>query len=142
MSKLIEDPFGVLTPKNKDSIILILENIRKGISSGSISVKDTEKSFSYLTEIEEALAGYITRVSDFTEKRQKIENQMSVLRSNELTEFMHNLEHATSDKDDSESKINLIESELNEERLTISKLISEIESKLREFSNTVYVVVR
>ncbi len=142
LSKLIEDPFGVLTPKNKDSIILILENIRKGISSGSISVKDTEKSFSYLTEIEEALAGYITRVSDFTEKRQKIENQMSVLRSNELTEFMHNLEHATSDKDDSESKINLIESELNEERLTISKLISEIESKLREFSNTVYVVVR
>ncbi|MBS3922010.1 MAG: exonuclease SbcC [Nitrosarchaeum sp.] len=142
LSKLIEDPFGVLTPKNNDSIILILENVRKGISSGSISVKDVEKSFSYLTEIEEALAGYIAQVSDFTEKRQKIETQLSALRSNELAELTHNLQHATSDKDDSESKINVIESELNEERSTISKLISEIEVKLREFSNTVYVIAR
>lgn len=142
LSKLIEDPFGVLTPKNKDSIILILENVRKGISSGSISVKDVEKSFSYLTEIEEALAGYIAQVSDFTEKRQKIENQMSAVRSDDLTELTHNLQHTTSDKDDSESKIDIIESELNEERSTISKLISEIEVKLREFSNTVYVIAR
>ncbi|GKS66506.1 hypothetical protein YTPLAS73_00530 [Nitrosarchaeum sp.] len=142
LSKLIEDPFGVLTPKNKDSIILILENVRKGISSGSISVKDIEKSYSYLTEIEESLGGYIARVFDFTEKRQKIENQMYSLQSDDLTEFTHNLQHATSDKADSESKINIIESELNDERSTISKLISEIEVKLREFSNTVYVITR
>jgi len=140
LSKLIEDPFGVLTPKNKDSIILILENVRKGISSGSISVKDIEKSFSYLTEIEEAIGGYIARVSDFTEKRQTIENQMSALQSNELTELTHNLQHAISDKDDSESKINIIESELNQERSSIYGLISEIEVKLREFSNTDYII--
>src|SRR3989338_1180001 len=57
LSKLIEDPFEVLLFKNRDSIILILENVRKGITSGSISVRDTEKSFSQITETEEALDG-------------------------------------------------------------------------------------
>ena len=70
LSKLIEDPFEVLLSKNRDSIILILENVRKGISSGSISVKDTEKSFSQITETEEALDGFIKQVTAFVDKRQ------------------------------------------------------------------------
>ena len=45
LSTLVDDPFDALVPENSDTIIIILENIRKGISSGSISVKDTEKTF-------------------------------------------------------------------------------------------------
>lgn len=142
LSRLLEDPFNVLHIKNKDSIILILENVRKGIASGSISVKDTEKSFSYLTEIEEALGGYISRVSDFTDKRKKIEHQISSLKSEELSKLEHNLEHSISDKADSELKIKSFESELTEEHTAISKLISDIEVKLRTFSNTVYTIDR
>ncbi len=142
LSKLLEDPFSVLDVKNKDSIILILENVRKGIASGSISVKDTEKSFSYLTEIEEALSGYIARISDYTDKRKKIEQQMSSLESEELSKLEQNLEHSISDKSDSDLKIKSFESELTEEHASISKLISDIEVKLRAFSNTVYVIAR
>lgn len=142
LSQLLEDPFSVLLLKNKDSIILILENVRKGISSGSISVKDTEKSFSHITEIEEALGGYIVQVADFLDKRQKIENQMSALESDELSELTHNLKNTVSDKDDSELKIKSFQSELSEEKRAVSKLISDIEVKLREFSSTSYVIAR
>ena len=44
----------MLLPQNKDSIIVILENVRKGITSGSISVKDIDKSLSQITETEES----------------------------------------------------------------------------------------
>ena len=142
LSQLIEDPFSVLLLKNKDSIILILENVRKGISSGSISVKDAEKSFSHITEIEEALGRYIIQVTNFLDERQKIENQMSALESNELSELTHNLKNTVSDKDDSELKIKSFQSELSEENHTVSKLISDIEVKLREFSSTSYVITR
>jgi len=142
LSQLIEDPFSVLLLKNKDSIILILENVRKGISSGSISVKDAEKSFSHITEIEEALGGYIVQVTNFLDERQKIENQMSALESNELSVLTHNLKNTVSDKDDSELKIKSFQSELSEENHTVSKLISDIEAKLREFSSTSYVIAR
>ena len=142
LSQLIEDPFSVLLLKNKDSIILILENVRKGISSGSISVKDAEKSFSHITEIEEALGRYIIQVTNFLDERQKIENQMSALESDELSELTHNLKNTVSDKDDSELKIKSFQSELSEENHTVSKLISDIEVKLREFSSTSYVITR
>jgi hypothetical protein len=140
LNKLIEDPFEVLLPKNKDSVILILENVRKGITSGSISVKDPEKSFFQITETEEALDGFIKEVNDFVDKRQNIQDQMAALEPVELTIFVRDLNSALSDKHDYELKIKTLQSEINEDSSTIPTLISDIEVKLKKFSNTTYVV--
>ena len=140
LNKLIEDPFEVLLPKNKDSVILILENVRKGITSGSISVKDTEKSFFQITETEEALDGFIKEVNDFVDKRQNIQDQMTALEPVELTIFVRDLNSALSDKHDYELKIKTLQSEINEDSSTIPTLIYDIEVKLKKFSNTTYVV--
>ncbi|MCE9653212.1 MAG: exonuclease SbcC [Nitrosarchaeum sp.] len=140
LSKLIEEPFEVLLLKNRDSIILILENVRKGISSGSISVKDTEKSFSQLTELEESLDGLIHQVNDFEEEKKKIQNQMNALEPRELSELTKNLKHMMTDKEDSELKIKTFQSEINEIHSNTTKLISKIENKLRTFTNTVYSI--
>ncbi|MBI2128325.1 MAG: exonuclease SbcC [Nitrosarchaeum sp.] len=140
LSKLIEDPFEVLLSKNRDSIILILENVRKGITSGSISVKDTEKSFSQITETEEALDGFIKQVTEFVDKRKNIQDQMIALESNELSDLTSDLKNALSDKEDSKSKIKTFQDEINESHSNIPKLISNIEVKLRKFSNTTYTI--
>src|SRR3989338_4477147 len=140
LTKLIEDPFEVLLSKNRDSIILILENVRKGISSGAISVKDTEKSFSQITETEEALDGFIKQVNDFVDKRQNIQDQMLAFEPDELSALMRDLNNALSDKDDYELKIKTLQAEINEDRPNIPKLITDIEIKLKKFSNTVYTV--
>ena len=140
LSKLIEDPFEVLLSKNRDSIILILENVRKGITSGSISVKDTEKSFSQITETEEALDGFIKQVTEFVDKRKNIQDQMIALESNELSDLTSDLKNALSDKEDSKSKIKTFQDEINEYHSNIPKLISNIEVKLRKFSNTAYTI--
>lgn len=140
LTKLLDNPFEVLIPKNKDSIILILENMRKEISSGSISVKDIPKSFTQITEIEEALDGFIKQVSDFIEKRQNIQNQMSELESTELSILKRDLKNTFSDKEDSELKIKNIQHEISEISTTLPKLVSDVEVKLRIFANTPYVV--
>jgi hypothetical protein len=140
LSKLIEDPFEVLLSKNRDSIILILENVRKGITSGSISVKDPEKSFSQITETEEALDGFIKQVTAFVDKRQNIQDQMIALESNELSHLTSDLKNALSNKEDSKLKIKTFQDEINESHSNIPKLISDIEVKLRKFSNTVYTI--
>ncbi len=140
LSKLIEDPFEALLSKNRDSIILILENIRKGITSGSISVKDAEKSFSQITETEEALDGFIQQVNEFVDKRKNIQDQMIALESNELSDLTNDLKNALSDKEDSKSKIKTFQDEINESHSNIPKLISNIEVKLRKFSNTAYTI--
>ncbi|CAD6517984.1 conserved hypothetical protein [metagenome] len=140
LSGLIEDPFEVLLPKNKDSIIIILENIRKAISSESISVKDVDKSFSQLTEIEEALDGLIHQVNDYVDKKQKILNQIKSLESRELQDLTKNLKNLIADKEDSELKIKTFQSEINDIRSNSTKLIADIETKLRKFSNTTYSI--
>ena len=140
LSGLKEDPFEVLLPKNKDSIIIILENIRKAISSESISVKDVDKSFSQLTEIEEALDGLIHQVNDYVDKKQKILNQIKSLESRELQDLTKNLKNLIADKEDSELKIKTFQSEINDIRSNSTKLIADIETKLRKFSNTTYSI--
>ena len=139
--KLIKDPFDVLLLKNKDSIITILENIRKGISSGSISVKDFEKSSYQITETEEALDGFIRQVDDFIQQRQHIQDQINALESDKLSLHTRDLNTALYDKDNSKSKIRAIEDEINADHLLVPKLISEIEVKLQTFSNTKYTIV-
>lgn len=140
LSQLIKDPFDVLLSKNRDSIILILENVRKGISSGSISVKDQEKSFSQITETEEALDGFIKQVNDFIDKKQNIQNQMVTLEPDKLSDLTRDLKNALSNKEDSELKIKTFQAEINEDHSSIKKLISDVEVKLRTFSNTVYTI--
>ena len=61
LSALVDNPIDALIPENLDSIVLILENIRKAVSSGSISVKDTQKTLTQLTETEESLDGFIKK---------------------------------------------------------------------------------
>ncbi|MCH6586493.1 MAG: exonuclease SbcC, partial [Thaumarchaeota archaeon] len=141
LTKLVEDPFNVLLPQNKDSIIVILENVRKGISSGSISVKDTDKSFSQITETEEALDGFLKQISEYSEKHEKMKNDLNSLNPDELVSLEHDLAKNISFKEDSQLKSETFQGEIDEIDSKIPKLVSEIEEKLRQFSNTKYAVL-
>jgi hypothetical protein len=141
LTRLIKDPFEVLTQQNKDSIILILENVRKGISSGSISVKDLDKSLSYITETEEILDNFVKQISEYLEKHEKMENDLNSLNPDELVSLEQELTKNTSFKEDSQLKSETFQGEVNEIDSKIPQLVSEIEKKLRHFSNTEYTVL-
>ena len=141
LTRLIKDPFEVLIPQNKDSIILILENVRKGISSGSISVKDIDKSLSYITETEEILDNFVKQISEYLEKHEKMENDLNSLNPGELVSLEQELTKNTSFKEDSQLKSETFQGEINEIDSKIPQLVSEIEKKLRHFSNTEYTVL-
>jgi len=141
LSKLVEDPINVLFPQNKDPIIVILENVRKGISSGSISVKDIDKSLSQITETEEALDGFVKQISEYSEKHEKMKNDLNSLNPDELVSLEHELAKNISFKEDSQLKSETFHGEIDEIDSKIPKLVSEIEEKLRQFSNTKYAVL-
>ena len=141
LSKLVDNPFDVLLPKNTDSIIVILENVRKGISSGSISVKDVDKSLSYLTETEEALDVFVKQISEYLAKNEKMINDLKSLSSKELESLESDLAKHISFKEDSQQKFEMIKEEIDEINSKIPQLVSGIEGKLRQFSNTKYTVL-
>ena len=141
LSLLINDPFSALTEKNKDSIIIIFENIKKGILSGSISVKDVEKSKSYLAETQELVDDFIKKINNFVEKRQKIQNTLSSFDNRELSTQQKNLDKTLNNKQEIEFKISSLREEIEENQNNLPKLVSEIETKLKRFSNTDYTIV-
>ena len=142
LSQLIKEPYNALTPKNKDSIIVIFQSVRKGISSGSISVKDVEKSTSYLRETEELLGEFIKKINNFVEKKQEIQSKIAEFDNSELSTLQKNLEKTMTQKQDNSSKISSFKKEVDENHANIPKIISEIENKLKRFSNTDYAIIR
>ena len=142
LSQLIKEPYNALTLKNKDSIIVIFESVRKGISSGSISVKDVEKSTSYLRETEELLGEFIKKINNFVEKKQEIQSKITEFDNNELSTLQKNLEKTMTQKQDNGSKISSFKKDIDENHANIPKIISEIENKLQRFSNTDYTIIR
>ena len=141
LSRLVAEPFDVLSSDNKDSIITILENVRKGISSGSISVKDVDKTSSQITETEESLDAFVKQVSDYHKKYEELKNDVNSLMSNDLISLEDDLDKNTSLVNDSQMKSETFQGEIDEIDSKIPELVSEIEQKLRQFSNTRYTVL-
>lgn len=142
LSQLIKEPYNALTPKNKKSIIVIFESVRKGITSGSISVKDVEKSTSYLMETEELLDEFIKKINNFVETKQEIQSKIAEFDNSELSTLQKNLEKTITQKQDNVSKISLFKKDVDENHENIPKIISEIENKIKRFSNTDYTIIR
>ncbi|MCH8915020.1 MAG: exonuclease SbcC [Thaumarchaeota archaeon] len=141
LTNLVKNPFDVILPQNKDSIIVILENVRKGISSGSISVKDIDKSLFYITETEESLDGFVNQISEYLEKYEKMKNNLNSLNSDELVLLEQEMAKNILLKEDSQIKSETFQSEMDEIDSKIPHLVSEIEEKLGQFSNTKYIVL-
>ena len=140
LSNLVSEPIDVLSSNNYDSIILILENVRKGITSGSISVKDVEKTSLQITETEESLNGFIKLVSEYNEKYNQMQNDVTSLMPSDLLSLESDLIKSTLLNDESNLKSKTFQGEIDEIDSKIPKLVLEIENKLRQFSNTKYSI--
>ena len=140
LSNLVSEPIDALSSNNYDSIILILENVRKGIISGSISVKDVEKTSLQITETEESLDGFIKLVSEYNEKYNQMQNDVTSLMPSDLLSLESDLTKTTLLNDESNLKSKTFQGEIDEIDSKIPKLVLEIEGKLRQFSNTKYTI--
>ena len=140
LSNLVSEPIDALSSNNYDSIILILENVRKGITSGSISVKDVEKTSLQITETEESLNGFIKLVSEYNEKYKQMQNDVTSLMPSDLLSLESDLTKTTLLNDESNLKSKTFQGEIDEIDSKIPKLVLEIEGKLRQFSNTKYTI--
>ena len=141
LSSLVSEPFDVISSDNKDSIIIILENVRKGVLSGSISVKDVDKTSSQITETEESLDDFVHQISNYHKKYEEMKNDLNSLMPNDLVSLEDDLDKNSSLKSDFEMKSESFQGEIDEIDSKIPKLVSEIEQKLRQFSNTRYTVL-
>jgi hypothetical protein len=137
---LIANPYNELVDSNKRDILQILESTRKGIQSGSVSVKDTDKS---LTQIDETLSfidTFIEKIASFNMSKNDIENKLSIFSSEELRQKESQLTKHQNDKLALETKIQSRENELQNTIELIPKHVKSLESILNQISAIQYTI--
>ena len=140
LENLIARPYDVLIDTNRQDIIQILESTKRGVQSGSVSVKDSSKSLSQIDETLSLLSGFIEKISSFHKSKNDIENKLSVFDNEQLRQKESILIKHENDKLVLESKIKSAEKELADTTELIPKWIKSLESTLNEISAVQYII--
>ena len=140
MEKLVTEPFIILSHENKNEIIKILSSVRKGIESGTISVKDTEKSIANIDETIEMLDGFIKEIFNFTEKKNNLLEELELFNKHELRQNEEILEKTKLEKSDAELKIKRLQEAISQTKKRLPEILMDIEVRLRRASSIKYTV--
>ena len=140
LTNLIANPYDVLIDTNKQDIVQILESTRNGIQSGSVSVKDTQKSVLQIDETLSLLSGFIVKISNFNSSKNDIESKLLAFSNDELRQKESNLSMHHNDKLSLESKIKSIEEELTSTIEFIPKSTKSVELILNQISAVQYII--
>ena len=142
--KLLEDliarPYDVLIDANRKDIIQILESTKNGVQSGSVSVKDSNKSLSQIDETLSLLSSFIEKISGFHRSKDDIEHKLSVFDSEQLRQKESILHKHEDNKSNLESKIKSTEKELVDTTELIPKWLKLLESVLNQISAVQYTI--
>jgi len=134
MGRLIENPVDVIIPENKDSVIQILEAVNKAVISGSVSVKDSEKSIHQIQETIGRLDEFITQKRKFLGKKESLEKKLDTFDLTEIQNKERILSEITEQKNEAEPNLANLKNDINDAEKRISHLILDTEIKLKEIS--------
>ena len=137
---LLENPYHILIDANKQDIVQILESTRRGVQSGSISVKNTDKSLSQIDETLSLLPVFIEKISVFNRSKSDSESKLLVFNNEQLRQKESALNKHKNDKSSLESKIGSTEKELRDTTEFIPKCFKSVESILNQISAVQYTI--
>ena len=132
--------YNVLIETNRKDIIQILESTKKGIQSGSVSVKDSSKSLLQIDDTLSLLSKFIEMISTFHKSKNDIESKLSVFDNEQLRQKESILSKHENDISILESKIKSAEKELVNTTELIPKWIKSLELTLNEISAVQYII--
>lgn len=136
MDELLANPYEVISPHNKDSIIHILEAVEKSVISGSISVKDSEKSIEQVQETISRLDEFIALKQAYSNKVSALEKELAVFDIKSLESKEHDLHKAKTDVTNMERIKKKLDEEVKDGNHTLTKNISHLESGVSKLTGS------
>lgn len=138
LERLAERPSQVVAAESKESILTILESCMKGIVSGTVSVKETDKSVDQITNLMSGLDVFISKKNSIKSQILEIEQQNTTFDYKKLEMLEKQLAKSRSDSEDAQSKIKNLNSELEQKTAQKQKLVMDLESSLEKLLGTKY----
>jgi hypothetical protein len=140
LERLVENHSDAVSVQNKGAIVVVLESCMKAILSGTVSVKESDKSVSQITYL-------ISHLDEFVAKKTGLESQISLLEQKldafgekSLGELERVLGRTRSDKIDSESKMASLRTDLDSVSTQRQKLVEDVAHSLGALGGTKYEI--
>ncbi|MDG7050176.1 MAG: hypothetical protein JRZ94_03130 [Nitrososphaerota archaeon] len=141
LERLVERPSTVIMSESKDSIVMILESCMKGIVSGTVSVKETDKSVDHIASIISSLDAMISKKNNIKTQIQDLEQQITKFDYKKLESLEKQQAKSKSDVEDSEFKIQALQSDLAQKTSQKQKLVSDLESVLERLGTKYQIIL-
>lgn len=141
LEKLIQSPSEALETESRESITTVLESCMKGVISGTVSVKENEKSVDQITHIISVLGEMMEKKSQHASKIKQAQQALTTFDPARITDLEKQLEGAKTDKENAESKIRILESEMEQQKKQKEHLLEKITMLLENAVGAKYSVV-
>ena len=138
--QLSSSPFDILNSENLSGIKTVFSSIITGINSGSVSVKDASKAKQSILDVEKILPSLISQKDDFFSKKHSLEENLKVFDLTPLENTESDLKREEENVTDISSKIKIFEDEILELTNSLPKLLSQIETNLKEVTAISYTI--
>ena len=138
--RLASSPYDVISETNESGIKTILNSVRSGIESGSVSVKDIEKSKQAITDMQDLIPKLIEQKAVFVTKQTKLNDDLHIFDNDRLLKSVKSLEKSKLNMLDAESKISLIQDQIDSSKNSIHDMISKLELNLKQASSISYKI--
>ena len=137
---LANNPFDTISKTSKQDITKILELVRNSVQSGTVSVKDINKSLLQIDEILGKLDSFLGKISEYNESKNNLENNLKNYDFENLRQNESKLRKHQDDKSKTESKIESLLVEIDNVRESLPNQIKFIETSLNRISPILYSI--
>ena len=138
LERLAERPSLVVGIENTESIKTILESCMKGIVSGTVSVKENDKSVEQIGAVIAQLDSLAQRKTSIEYQITQTEQSMKQFEGLNLVTLQKQLEKSKSDQDDAQSKIKNLEKDIKDAGSQKQETIQKLESSLYQLFRIKY----
>ena len=140
VEKFLSSPFDVFLSANKSELVMILDNVKKSISLGHMSVKEPEKTINYLDDITSKLDTFIAQVESFLNEQNTLNEQLTHLDLDVLTDYEKQYSKTDSDIEFSRSRIKEIQAEIDTLASNRPVYTQNVESALNRIGTIHYTI--
>ena len=139
--KLLVSPYDTLSGVESSGIITILDSVQASVSSGAISVKDTDKSIQQIKDVKDILPNLIKEKNDFYQNKSKYLDEMKNFDFDSFKSCKDGIQKSNDEISNIKSKQTLLSQQVEENESLLSNIYSTLEINLRSASSTSYKII-
>jgi len=140
LENLANNPSDIMSKTSKQDITKILELVRNSVQSGTVSVKDINKSLLHIDETLEKLDSFFEKITEHNQLKDKLENDLKNYNFENLRQNESKLRKHQDDKSKTESKIESLYVEVDNLNESLPNQIKFIETSLNSISPILYSI--